>query len=511
MTEQEKAREILTRWRGDPKFFIQNILGVEQTWTLQDELSKAIPTAIRDHKSIYIGSGHALGKDYYCSAISLWFLNAYEKSIVIQTAPTDRQVKKVMWGDTLQHWNNKKIDLGGTPYANPYLEIRKADWYLIGFTTKESGASSEGGGKFSGFHSPNMCIIVSEAQAIEETIFDQIDGVAASAENCLVIFIGNPTRAKGRFAKGLKDKQNNIVFNFSCLENPNYLQRRTVIPGLASYEWVEDKRKKWGEDDPRWYGRVLGQIPMTQVSNVFYQELIDHMISRNGMRAQHSMNSGVAVDPAGEGVDENVFFAGTGGEVLNEFVQTNMPPSVSALQAVKMCKQVGGNFITVDCDGLGIGVYQELNKLDAAFLNGIQIIKFHGSSRKVTEQDAGQPLYENMRAEAAFITQLRAKEGRAAINPDDTELIEDLMEEECFTNKRGLIQIEPKEDIKERLDRSPNRGDAYKMLQWSFEQDYKPSGKYDTTATRRPQYAITDYNIDGPVIKTRNPAYAIHD
>ena len=511
MTKQEKAQEILARWKADPKFFIKNILGVEQTWKLQDELATAIPTAIKEHKSIYIGSGHALGKDYYCSAISLWFLNTYKNSIVIQTASTDRQVKKVMWGDTLHHWNNKKVDLGGVPYANPYLEINKADWYLIGFTTKESGASAEGGGKFSGFHSSSMCIIVSEAQAIEETIFDQIDGVAASAENVLIIFIGNPTRAKGRFAKGLKDRHNNIVFNFSCLENPNYLERKTVIPGLASYEWVEDKRKKWGEDDPRWYGRVLGQIPMTQVANVMYQELVDHAISRQGMRAQHSMNSGVSIDPAGEGVDENVFFAGTGGEVLNEYVQTNMAPSVSALQAVKMCKQIGGNFIIVDCDGLGIGVYQELNKLDENFLNGIQIIKFHGSSSKVTETDGGQPLYQNMRAEAAFVTQLRAKEGRAAINPNDTELIEDLMEEEYFTNNRGLIQIEPKDDIKERLERSPNRGDAYKMLQWAFEQEYKPSGKYDDTATRRPQYAITDYDIDGPIIKTHNPAYAITD
>jgi len=94
---------------------------------------------------------NSLGKDYICSLLSLWFLQTYIPSIVIQTAPTDRQVRKVMWGDTLKHWNNKLIDLGGTPYANPYLEVEKADWYLIGFTTKESGASAEGGGKFQGF------------------------------------------------------------------------------------------------------------------------------------------------------------------------------------------------------------------------------------------------------------------------------------------------------------------------------------------------------------------------
>ncbi len=208
---------------------MDSVLGIKQIWKLQEDLLNVLPIAIKEHKSIYIASGHALGKDYMAAAISQWFLHCYSPSKVIQTAPTDRQVKKVMWAETLGHWNNKKMDLGGTPYASPYLEIVKDNWFLIGFTTKETGGSREsGGGKFSGFHSPNMCIIASEAQAIEEQIYDQIDGCSASAENILIIFIGNPTRAKGRFAKGLKNKVDNIVFNFSCLENPNYKHRKII-------------------------------------------------------------------------------------------------------------------------------------------------------------------------------------------------------------------------------------------------------------------------------------------
>ena len=105
-----------------------------------------------------------------------------------------------------------------------------------------------------------MFIVVTEAQAIEDTIYDQIDAVA-TGENVLRIYIVNPTRARGQFAKMLKDKANNIVFNFSCLDNPNYKQRKIVVPGLATYNWVEDKRNKWGEGDPRWVGRFLGQVP----------------------------------------------------------------------------------------------------------------------------------------------------------------------------------------------------------------------------------------------------------
>lgn len=485
-----EAHNLLTKWRNKPETYLSNVLGIEKIWRLQSEVLAACPVALKEGKHIYIASGHSLGKDYICAAISLWFLHCYSPSKVIQTAPTDRQVRKIMWGETSGHWNKRVIDLGGKASSSPYLEIRKNDWFLIGFTTKETGASSDAsGGKFQGFHSQNMCVIVSEAQAVEDNIYDQIDAVTTS-DNSLVIFIGNPTRAKGRFAKGLANKKDNIVFNFSCLENPNYIQRKEVVPGLASYKWVEDKRKKWGEDDPRWQGRVLGVVPDAALSRVLTFKDIEHMKSRHGLLAMHSVNSGVALDPAGEGVDDNVFMSGKGGEVKDVFTKTNMPPSDQAHQAVKMCKDINGRFIIVDCDGVGIGAYQELMKFDDYYLRGIQIIKFHGSAPSEVEE-VGRKVYQNMRSEAAFVTQKRARAGKAGINYLDEELIEDLTEEEYFTNKRGLIQIEDKRDIKERLGRSPGRGDAYKMLQWAFEQEYKDE-VYKSEDSRLPQEQVTD-------------------
>ena len=468
----QEAKVLIKGWQESPLSYCRDVLDVDKTWELQDNLLASCPRAINEHKHIYVASGHSLGKDYICSAISLWFLHSYSPSIVIQTAPTDRQVKKIMWGETMRHWNNKKLDLGGTPYSDPYLEIVKESWYLLGFTTKDTGAAKEsGGGKFQGFHSPNICVIVSEAQAVEDAIYDQVEGITTS-ENVLVIYIGNPTRARGQFAKGLRNPVDNIVFNFSCLDNPNYKQRKTVVPGLASYHWVENKRKLWGTDDPRWQGRVLGQIPDVAVNNVLGPKDINQMKERHGFLAQHSMNGGVAVDPAGEGIDYNEFVAGKGGEVTKTLSQSNMAPSVVAMKAVEMCKEIDGSFIVVDCDGIGIGTYQELMKMSDAFLEGIEIIKFHGSARLPTELK-GDNNYYNKRVEAAFITQKRARQGFAAIDGASVEMIEDLMEDEYF-EKNGFIHLIPKDEIKERLGRSPGKGDAYKMLQWGFEQDIKP-------------------------------------
>lgn len=496
-----QTMELIKSWREDNMLYLSQQLGVTKIWSLQEQLLKACYRAIAERKAIYVASGHSLGKDYICGAIASWFLDCWIPSKVILTAPSDRQVKKIMWAETLGHWQKRKVDLWGKAYTNPYIEIRQSDWFLLGFATKDTGAAAAaGGGKFQGLRaSENMCVIVTEAQAIEDPIYDQIDA-AATAANRLVIYLGNPTRATGRFAKGLKDKINNIVFNFSCLDNPNYKHRNVLVPGLADYDWVEDKRRRWGESDPRWIGRVLGQVPDNALNNVFPESWINHACSRRGFIATHVPIGGVAVDSAGEGVDENVIMAGIGGEVTDVYTRTLMSPTEVAIKAVDMCRAVDGHFIVFDCDGVGIRDYQEACSLPDDYLRGITLIKFHGSGKcesMLPMPDGSlRPVYCNLRTEAAFITQRRGSEGRASLNQSDVELIEDLSEDTYFENKRGLLQLDEKGDIKERLGRSPGRGDAYKMLQWGFEQEFEDRTYSDTQSNRLPQYGLVDKDIE---------------
>jgi hypothetical protein len=254
---------------------------------------------------------------------------------------------------------------------------------------------------------------------------------------------------------------------------------------------------------------VMNDWSIGYKNKVFPSHLIDLMKARQSLLARHSDNAGVSVDPAGDGKDDNVFYAGKGGEILEKFKRTSMSPSDRAHQAIKMCKRVYGSFIIVDCDGVGIDTWLELDGMDPAYLRGIQIIKFHGSAKsEVIEQD--RPVYQNMRAEAAFVARARAIRGVAGIEEEDVELIEDLVEEEFFTNNRGLIQLEPKEDIAERLGRSPGCGDAFKMLQYGFEQQFKrDTTAYDDT-NRLPAFGVMD---DSPLESNRQllPAQGVMD
>lgn len=215
---------------------------------------------------------------------------------------------------------------------------------------------------------------------------------------------------------------------------------------------------------------VLNCWDVASNNRVFNSILLDMMIARYGAIAKVGVNRGVSVDPSGEGNDMNVFMAGDNGEVLEVFEKMVMSPTEKALKAVDMCKMIGGWFIVVDCDGLGIETYSELSNLPSEYLDGIQLIKFHGSmpsSIKICDR----VMYANMRAEAAFISQKRGYAGNASITPNDKQLREDLEADISFMNGRGLQQLIDKGDIKVQLKRSPGRGDAFKMLQWAFDQN----------------------------------------
>jgi hypothetical protein len=236
-----------------------------------------------------------------------------------------------------------------------------------------------------------------------------------------------------------------------------------------------DSLKTLQNNSPELYRQfVLNDWEAVQRNKVFPSSLIDMMVERWGAIAKVDMNKGVSVDPAGEGKDMNVIMSGNNGEVLHIFEKGNMSPMERAIKAVEMCKDIGGWFIIIDCDGLGIDTYSALvNDMDAEYLDGIQVIKFHGSAasgKKICDRQ----MYQNMRAEAAFVTQRRGYNGYASLNRrEHKQLIEDLEQDVSFTNNRGLQQIIKKEDIKEQLRRSPGHGDAYKMLQWAFDQKYE--------------------------------------
>jgi phage terminase large subunit len=451
---EQNLGTLIDSYRNYPENYFRDRLNVSNLWAGELAILEAIPKALKEKKNIVVASGHSLGKDFTCGGIVPYLLESWGPCIVITTAPTDRQVQKIMWGEISAAYGRAKIRPPGELLTQ---EIKiSPDWYALGFTTKETGNAI---GKFQGFHSSRVFVIVSEAQAVADNVYEQIDAIL-TGQIGLLIQIGNPLRSSGYFANSIRNKSGtNIVITLSCLDNPNYLEKRQVVPGLCSYEWVEKKRADWGEDDPRWSARVLGRIPATSIDTVFSPEIIEHITNRDTKEVR--VFKGTAVDVGRQGDDESVIYGGTNGKIEAQDIYSNVHTDVTASRAAIVNSKIGGNFIVIDSDGLGVGTYDTLFSME---LKGVTLIELHSATKEGVD-----PQYENLRAQMWFIAKKRAEEGNASI-PNDPMLIEELLEVKYFINKRGKIQIELKEEVKERLGRSPNRADAWIYYQYGMSQ-----------------------------------------
>ncbi len=417
------------------------------------QILESIPRAIAENKPIIVPSANMQGKDFICGRIPLWFLFSYAPSKVIITAPTDRQVKEVIWAELSTAWNNAPLEMPGR-LLTCKVDV-EPDWFILAFTTKESGDQT---GKAQGFHSPNICVIVSEAQAVEDKIFEQLDSLLGGKNN-LMIMIGNPLRTTGTFARAIDDTTHNIVIQLDALESPNYREKKIVIPGMASFEWIEKRRQLWNpegtEDDPRWLARVRGKKPNSSIDTLFYPDLIEKMVTQEPRQTVRKIV--VSNDPAGMGDDEEVIYAGISGRISKQDIQAKSTGPSSCSRTLQMVREVGANHIIIDCDGLGQPIADFIRKIKP---ESVTLQEIHSQGKPEDEQ------YYNLAAEIWFYAEAESEAGRERI-PDDEYLKQELEERKYFINAKGKIQLESKDDVKDRLGRSPNRADSWVMNVWA--------------------------------------------
>ena len=464
------AVEKQVAWLKDPVLYFVERLGIPEDQIDEHEklLLRALPRAIREHKPIVVASANAMGKDWTVSGrAALWFYECFAPCKVVMTGPTERQVLDVMWAELGTAYSKRPVkdDIGRMIQG----KLTGSDeHFIIAFTTKES---KDQVGKFQGFHSSKLMVVVSEAQAVDNSIFEQIEAITM-AQYCLPVYLGNPLTNTGRFAQMIENTSDNIVIHFDAYDCINVKEKRQVIPGLVSYQWVIDKEERWNADktgkDPRYMARVRGLLPLTSINAVISRELYAKCVKRvlTWWSAEYGT---IGVDPALTGTDDMVISIMKSGELVDEWVipyNENETIAAGKIQ-IKLNEHfpIGGAQIVIDSDGLGA-------KVSAAFRKMIpkntplpnNLIEFRGSCNA---RDTVGKEYENHRAEAHFYAKQRMMDGHISLDDNDYSRQEAT---ECvyFTNGRGRIQIEDKEDLKARILRSPNRWDARVLAIWGF-------------------------------------------
>ena len=290
----QKIKKDMIGYRQDPIGFAKNILGFPEKyiWPKMVDLCEGV----RDHQKVCVRAGHSVSKTFCLGRIIVpWFKVCFTPSTVVTTAPSENQVKNQLWREIRASKVSAKVPLGGKIHTVHWDMVPKksildervrlgkmdsferADWeknFAIGFSTSPD-ACAEHVTKMQGWHNKWVLVVIDEGCGMVDAILDAALKSLIIDHRCKIVIAGNPTDPECKFAlycysSDPKKQEGHepyisdrgwYVITIPSTSTPNYQQRKSVIPGLASYEWAEEIIKEHGEDGDVTRYRVKGLFP----------------------------------------------------------------------------------------------------------------------------------------------------------------------------------------------------------------------------------------------------------
>ena len=287
-------------------------------------------------------------------------------------------------------------------------------------------------------HGKRIIIIFDEGSAIEDVIYETTEGAETDADTEIIwVVCGNPTRNTGRFREFWR-KLRHLWKTFNV---DSRTAKKTNKKTLAA------KMKAWGEDSD--YARVRIKGEFTSVGDRQFISTA-HVEAARGKHLDESQYRFapkiIGVDPAWTGGDSIEIYLrqGLASKLLATFPR-NDDDMLIATHVARFEDEEKADAVFIDL-GWGTGIYSAGKLMNRKW----DLVGFGEASI--------DPGFLNKRAEMWGLMKKWLREGGAL--PDDNVICEDLVGPEYEPRMDGKIQLESKQDMKDRALPSPNRADA---------------------------------------------------
>jgi hypothetical protein len=445
----DAAQRFVARVQTDPVWMAESVFGAK-LWSKQREIIESV----WHHERTGVKSCHGSGKTYTAALASMCFLHAFPDSIVVTTAPTWEQVRRLLWkeiGRLHATAIRRGVPLGSKCHTTD-CEIDAA-WFAVGLSTNDPN-------RFVGHHAPYILVVIDEGFGVEDWVYEVAETYMTASGNvgtkARILAIGNPTDRASRLGRAFHSERDawNLI-SISAFDTPNLTGEKVpaeVARMLPSREWVEDKQRVWGEDSALYQVRVLGEF--SSVGGVIPLAVIEAAQTRNLVPPPGAaVILGVDVARSTDG-DETVIASRADKRIrIERALRTNDAMEVCGhvVQVASGYRSLGYSVtVVVDADGLGGPVADRLREM------GLSVTDYRASA---SARDPDR--YANRRAETWYTGAEVLRE--CDLDADDM-LAADLAGPQAGKmTSRGQLTVEPKDVTRKRLGRSPDRADAVLM------------------------------------------------
>lgn len=413
-----------------------------------------------------VESGHGVGKSIIAGALVAWWLETKRPDAkVVTLAPTFVQVNAILWSYIRKY--HQAGQLSGTIFETPQWRIGP-ECFAIGLSPRK--ATREDLQALHGYHSPNLLVIMDEGPGLPRLMWEAVHSLVTGANN-KILALGNPIEQMGPFWEATQSENWNY-FNINCLEHPNVapavhedIDPPELIPGAVSAAWVDEMvrnhcLKSDGPGSIVWRGqryepgavfmsRVLGRAP-TEASDQLIP--LKWVVGAQSWVAQPTPSDELVFgfDPSRVAHGDHACLVSRRGALVIDVKRRKVRgqnPGQELAGWLHSEARAGVSRIYVDETGIGASVVDHARNL------GLPIVTVSPGSRASARNMA------NKRAEIWWRLRERLETQSLSL-PQDDMLTADITAPKFWYDASGRILLEPKEQIKGRLGRSPDSGDA---------------------------------------------------
>jgi hypothetical protein len=418
-------------------------------------------------KRVAVRGPHGLGK----TALASWTLLAFAltRDGLDWKAPTTasawRQLTKYLWPE-LHKWARrlKWEKIGREPF-NTRLELQSLNLKLG--TGEAFAVASDQPELIEGAHADHLLYIFDESKAIPDAVFDSAEGAFSGTGEIFALAISTPGEPIGRFYDIHRRKP-----GYEEWWVRHVTADEAIKAGRLDAEWVENRKRQWGESSAVYQNRVAGEfaasdedsvIPLAwiELANQRWQELTE-----SGEWGQFT-SVGVDIGGGGEYSDKTVealVFDRWKVKELRKFPRGDV--DTATMQEAGRTKGIldayGGKAI-LDGTGLGAGSYHRLR--EQGYENAYSFVAAQTAERngERLRDRTNEFEFTNKRSAAWWFIRelLDPVDGEPIALPPDDELTGELTTPKKRITSGAKIQVESKDDIKKRLNgRSTDSADA---------------------------------------------------
>lgn len=421
----------------------------------QRQLLQAVQDAAfgRGSNWIAVRSGQGPGKTAASVVVALWRCLRRHRAVTTITAPTMRQCKDVWLKEARKMVDASKptirflVKVGKTR-----ISIAGNDDWGVQLATSVKSMNAQG------IHDDYLSVIVEEASGVGRDNIQQFKGTLSNQDS-LLLLVGNPNIRDCAFFDCFRPTAKRWKkIHFNAEETP---------PHIVSPQRNKDIEDEYGRDSDVYRVRVLGEFPLADPGGVIPALELERCIrTKNAagdrllarcLQLAHAFPRQIGLDFARFGSDESTIYRRYNHAIVEHAHYSRWEPSDICERAFLMQREANWRDdqcqYVADADGMGQGVM-------SMFHNRGKLIHEFRTGAKSGDQD-----HEN-KMTAAWFELRRLVRAESICIPEDTTLFEQLVNRKYYTNKRGRIVLQTKDEYMKHGADSPDRADGVAYCFW---------------------------------------------